>query len=734
MGFKRVKVVLRTLSILAMTNSSLVYASEKTNIFALSLEELLNIKISTVSRWEQSLDESPAFVEIVTQDDIQRRGYKDLSFLLDDIGGIQVTRTFGDNYFNTLWRGVRHTIGSSHLILIDGIKYNHLYNNESEIMAAFPLSNIKHIEIVYGPASVAYGNDAVVGIINIITYKDGERSNGFVQIGENNTQIIDFTHLSTWRDYHYRVSGRYDKGDLDMSNATNNRWTDPALLSDTDIWGSFALTHGQTESRHDNKAFEFSLFDSKTEITLQYLELGTGYGLQYTFDHSLPDAGLWYESEFSAHWKQQYEVNNDLLIKTMFRYRNSNIDDDSFFIEGYLDTNPITGNPQRLIDASYWESRNKSLTGSIEMNWQMNEDLTLLAGIDYESKNLQKAYNINFGLALPPELIDSNYVLPIPPERDSFANNRIDTNQKGLYLLSQYQLNRASDKLKQTLHFGIRSDKHSVFGTETTVRTGYVGQWDKTTFKLFYGEAYQEPSARLLYGGWQGSGSDPDLQPRNAETIELNMNYQLKEVLLSGNYFRMLSENLFNTTDTGALNVGKGLVTGGDLRIKYQPKIEYLANLSFWATLSWLDSTEQDFNQAGELSWGPVGDLADYTLHGGAYITFNDHWQLNLRGRYYDDRKTIATNELEEVASFINLDANIIYQMPAIKQLKLAFDITNILDKDYFHPGVRSAAASTTNVGQVDENGVWIGSGSFYNSQIPQPGREFRLSFYWSLN
>jgi len=74
------------------------------------------------------------------------------------------------------------------------------------------------------------------------------------------------------------------------------------------------------------------------------------------------------------------------------------------------------------------------------------------------------------------------------------------------------------------------------------------------------------------------------------------------------------------------------------------------------------------------------------------------------------------------------------YRPSRLKQLTLALNISNLFDQDYFHPGVRSASASTTNIGKVDENGVWIGSESFYNAQIPQPGRELWLTAYWQFN
>jgi len=234
-------------------------AEDEPSIFDLSLRDLLKIKVTTASKDEETLDETPAYVELITQDDIQRRGYKDLSYIFEDIAGVQMTRGFGDNYFSTIWRGQRYTIGSSYLILVDGIEFNHLYNNETEIMATFPLSNIKYIEVVHGAASVAYGNDAVVGIINVITNKSSQGFTSVVQIGENNKQVVDFNYLKNIAQYQLNIAGRYDQGDVDFSNAASYRWTDPALLKNKAIWGGFTEEYADLESPHYNRALTAKL-------------------------------------------------------------------------------------------------------------------------------------------------------------------------------------------------------------------------------------------------------------------------------------------------------------------------------------------------------------------------------------------------------------------------------------------------------------------------------------------
>lgn len=706
------------------------YADSEPSIFDLSLRDLLKIKVTTASKDEETLDETPAYVELITQDDIQRRDYKDLSYIFEDIAGVQMTRGFGDNYFSTVWRGQRFTIGSSFLILVDGVKFNHLYNNETEILATFPLSNIKYIEVVHGAASVAYGNDAVVGIINIITTTNSEGLSSLLQVGENNKQVVDFSYAKNIAQYQLNIAGRYDHGDVDFSNAARYRWTDPNLLTNKDIWGGFTQNYADLESPHYNRAFSAKLSKNKSELSVQYYQLVTGYGLIYTFDHALPNSGLWSESEYSIHYKQQFTLTDNLSLNTMLRYRSSNIDNDSLFIESYL-TQDNNNQIQRLDDASYWQSKNDSRFASADLNWNINNKWSLLAGSELEFKHLQKAYNINFGASLPPQLIDENYQLPSPPTQDTVDNNHKNTTQKNFYLLSRYSLPSIGKLLHHKLHFGVRSDHHSVFGTETTIRAGWVGQFNHATIKFFYGEAYQEPSARLLYGGWKGSGSDPRLKPRNANTWELNANYKWQQILLSANIYRLNSANLFNTTDKGAVNIGKGITNGGAIRIKYQPKTTQFERISLWSAYTWLNSKEQTSNGLAQLSWQKNIDSAKHTLHFGGYFDFNNAWQFNLRGRYYGNRSTVKTNEFKSIKAYLTIDTNISYRLSNDSQNKISLAITNLFNKKYFHPGLRSASANNSTIGRVNENGVWIGSQSFYNSKIPQPGREISLSWYY---
>jgi len=702
--------------------------ADEFDLINLSLQELLSVKVTSASMTEQNVNEAPARVEVITAEDLRRRGYKDLSYIFEDITGIAVTRTFGDNYFNVFWRGVRHTVGNSMLLLLDGNKLNHLYTNESEIIAALPINAIERVEIVYGPASVLYGSDAVVGIVNIVTRQDAGLELT-LETGSNQKRTADLYWQHTGKAFSWQLAARWNQGNTDFRRADQYLWTNPELIRDTRIWGEWANAYGQLKSAKRQRAIDLSLKRGNSEIRYLFAEISSGYGLEYTFDHVLPNSGPWLEPTTSVSWKHKFEQSERFWLLTELRYLNTSFDSRSQFVEGYL-SQDATGNPIRLTDFSYWQSKNRSRTLKLRSYWQVKENVNWINGFEFEHRNLQKAYNINFGPALPPELVDlDNYPFPAIPDGDVVADNRKNISKHSFYSLLQYELPNFYNS-SHTIHMGLRLEENSEYSVESNIRAGYVGNWPEFTMKLFYGEAFQDPPARLLYGAWQGSGADPDLKPRDADTLELNMDWMRQNWSVGLNLYDMQSNNLFNTIPGGAINSGLGESRGGDIRVIYRnERIELVDLLKFRAGFSWVRSKEQLLDDNNNLVWEPVGDVAEQMFHFGLDVDVNERWNIGLRGRWYAPRKTIKSNPVDEVDSLAVLDLSFDYHPPR-KNWQLHFAIDNLTDALVFHPGVRSAGASLT-PGFFNSDGVWIGSGDFYNSKIVQPGREYRLQFTW---
>lgn len=174
--------------------------------------ENVGVTVSSVSKKAEDLNTAPATVKLVTQDEIKDRGYKDLIDLLSDMPGFDVSKTFSVTYANIYQMGFRQENSERTLFMVDGIEENDLWLNWAYISRQYPLSNIKAVEILYGPSSTMYGPRAFIGAINVITYSPKEvpedhllkvknsktkpkifYAHGQSQVGDFNTYSSDLT-------------------------------------------------------------------------------------------------------------------------------------------------------------------------------------------------------------------------------------------------------------------------------------------------------------------------------------------------------------------------------------------------------------------------------------------------------------------------------------------------------------------------------------------------------------
>jgi len=129
----------------------------------------------------------------------------------------------------------------------------------------------------------------------------------------------------------------------------------------------------------------------------------------------------------------------------------------------------------------------------------------------------------------------------------------------------------------------------------------------------------------------------------------------------------------------------------------------------------------------GSTGDGPVPDLAENKFWLGTTVTVDERWIATLRGRWVGGRDTIVSNPVRHVDSFATLDLNLVATDIASTGIGIALSVENLLDEEYFHPGIRDANAGTT-PGHFDAEGNWYGSSGFFNSLLPQPGRSVLLT------
>jgi iron complex outermembrane receptor protein len=136
---------------------------------SLSLEDLSNLQITSVSRRAQSVSDAPASIYVITADDIRRSGATALPEVLRLAPNLHVARMDSVQYAITA-RGFNNAVGNKLLVLLDGRTiYTPLFSGVFWEMEDTFLQDIDRIEVISGVGATLWGANAVNGVINIIT-------------------------------------------------------------------------------------------------------------------------------------------------------------------------------------------------------------------------------------------------------------------------------------------------------------------------------------------------------------------------------------------------------------------------------------------------------------------------------------------------------------------------------------------------------------------------------------
>lgn len=137
--------------------------------FQTASAEQLPTVVVTPTRSEQSLVTVPTSIRVISADEIRRSGASSVSELLRGMGGMYVTDLYGDGTnVDVSMRGFGATAGSNVLVIIDGRRLNNIDISGPD-MNSVAVSNIERVEIIQGSAGALYGDQAVGGVINIVT-------------------------------------------------------------------------------------------------------------------------------------------------------------------------------------------------------------------------------------------------------------------------------------------------------------------------------------------------------------------------------------------------------------------------------------------------------------------------------------------------------------------------------------------------------------------------------------
>lgn len=154
----------------------------------MSIEDLANIQISSVSKRAEPLSAAAASVYVITNEDIRRSGATSVPEALRLAPNLQVARVDASQYAITA-RGFNSTTANKLQVLIDGRSvYTPLFSGVFWDAQDVMLEDVERIEVISGPAGVLYGSNAVNGVINIITRSSKDTQGGLVTLGSGNRE------------------------------------------------------------------------------------------------------------------------------------------------------------------------------------------------------------------------------------------------------------------------------------------------------------------------------------------------------------------------------------------------------------------------------------------------------------------------------------------------------------------------------------------------------------------
>ncbi len=189
---------------------------------------LLDVEVTTVSRTESTVGQSPAAVYVVSNEMIRRSGARNIPEALRLVPGVNVARVSSDRWAISI-RGFTDVFSNKLLVQIDGRAvytpvFSGVFWDQQEVL----LEDVDRIEVIRGPGATVWGANAVNGIVNIITKSASETQGVFLQ-GGGGTEQRGFGAFRyggrTGDSFHYRIYGKaLERDDGFHPTGANDDW------------------------------------------------------------------------------------------------------------------------------------------------------------------------------------------------------------------------------------------------------------------------------------------------------------------------------------------------------------------------------------------------------------------------------------------------------------------------------------------------------------------------------
>lgn len=517
--------------------------------------------IQAATKTELPISKAPGAVTVISAQQIRESSARTIPELLRMVGGVNVRwnpmvqtldiRSFGQNPFT-----------SRVLLLIDGVPYNSWNKGgfpQHPGFDFFMMQNIKRIEIVRGPGSSLYGENAYWGVINIVTLSGEDLQGGRIELsgGDLADQSIAAIYGKQTEKGSFLVSGRLQRGQLPVGF-----WFEDA---DAEVEGTDIFVKGKIGG------FEASYYRHEDDLDGFSVPLGFIPGASF---RSAPEIS---QTIDILAFKTHHELRPKLTLSSDVSYAQR--DGSRCSACHAAPQNPAF---EGTVDHGF------QLTGDVRLGLRMIPSHDILIGV--EARRVDTGDHTD--QLLSPAAAGSDVV---------FAYTKV-----AAYV--QDQISLAGDRLRLTL--GARLDgSNDLFDSELSPRVAAVyTASDAVVLRAGWSTAFRFPNFNELYQNSWLIGADlgtsafpvtvfqpnPDLQPEEIRTFDLGGEFRLgPAVKLKLDLFRSEIRDFvvlaFNPQAVGPTRVnsenhpGKATVQGAELELRWQAskKVSGLFNWSY---------------------------------------------------------------------------------------------------------------------------------------------------------
>ena len=607
------------------------------DLTTLSLEQLMNLTVVGASKYEQKQSEVAAAVSIITRDEIRAFGWRTLDQALASLPGIHSTYDRQYSHVSARGFGMPGDMNTRMLVTINGNRINDIIFDTGPTGRDFPLDLdlIERIEFIPGPGSAVYGQNAMFGVVNVITRSGAEVAGVEVAGGGQYPQRSGEGRFTFGR--------RLDNGVDMLVSASGLHALDEDRFFSFGKSGISGVAYGLDGERDKEFfsriargpwSFEFVYGDRRKDdpsgvYVSDPLVPGQYQGDRYTL----------------AQWQYQDSLRDDTL-QVLARL---------FVGQNRYSSTLSYGTPFDFPAVGEWHGGELRLLSTTLKNHK------LMVGLEVQ-ETTRNDQSIN-DLANP-----ANSLLISSPG-----------NRSGLYGQDEW---RISETITATL--GLRLDKNDTTGSKTSPRVALIWQASPgTTWKALAGRAHRAPNANERdYYDNLALVANPALQGETINTLELVADHRVgRDLNLRGSVYRWTMRDLImpgidpvtgltqfqsgDTVDARGVELSADKTWRGGSRLRGSLSFQqagYANGTRLVNSPTWL----------GKLNFSAPLAVAGL--------------RLGYEFQYDSARLTLDGSKLEGYAlSHIHLGTD-----QLAKGLELGLSIRNLFDRRYAQPGART--------------------------------------------